>query len=115
MPRPRTNPLKLNRLQCKTLALLQTLAALPRYAIQGPGEGETVIASMPPAHGDHFHLGPWIVMARDATGLGNSSVRAALIRRGLVRDAAGRTVLTAAGKDYETGMAEAILHGGDHD
>ena len=115
MPAPRTNPLKLNRLQCKTLVLLQTLAELPRYATQGPEEGETVIASIPPAHGDHFHLGPWIVLARDATGLGNSSVRAALIRRGLVRDAAGRTVLTAAGKDYETGMSEAILHGSDHD
>ena len=115
MPVPRTNPLKLNRLQCKTLVLLQTLAELPRYATQGPEEGETVIASIPPAHGDHFHLGPWIVLARDATGLGNSSVRAALIRRGLVRDAAGRTVLTAAGKDYETGMSEAILHGSDHD
>ena len=115
MPAPRTNPLKLNRLQCKTLVLLQTLAELPRYATQGPEEGETVIASMPPAHGDHFHLGSWIVLARDATGLGNSSVRAALIRRGLVRDAAGRTVLTAAGKDYETGMSEAILHGSDHD
>ena len=115
MPVPPTNPLKLNRLQCKTLVLLQTLAELPRYATQGPEEGETVIASIPPAHGDHFHLGPWIVLARDATGLGNSSVRAALIRRGLVRDAAGRTVLTAAGKDYETGMSEAILHGSDHD
>ncbi len=115
MPAPRHNPLKLNRLQCKTLALLQALAGLPRYAVEGPEEGETAIASLPPAHGDHFHLGPWIVLARDATGLGNSSVRSALIRRGLVRDAAGRTVLTAAGKDYETGMAKAILHGGDRD
>ncbi len=115
MPATRPNPLKLNRLQCKTLVLLQALAELPRYATPGPEEGETVIDSMPPAHGDHFHVGPWIVLARDATGLGNSSVRAALIRRGLVRDAAGRTVLTAAGKDYETGMAKSILHGSDHD
>lgn len=115
MPAVRPNPLKLNRLQCKTLALLQALAELPRYAIPGPGEGEAVIASIPPAHGDHFHLGPWIVLARDATGLGNSSVRAVLIRRGLVRDAGGRTVLTAAGKDYETGVASSILHRSDHD
>ena len=115
MPETRANPLKLNRLQCKTLVLLQTLADLPRYATQGPEEGETMIASMPPAHGDHFHLGPWIVLARDATGLANRSVFAALTRRGLVRDAGGRTVLTAAGKDYETGVAGSILHGGDHD
>ncbi len=114
MPTPRKNPLKLNRLQCKTLVLLQTLAALPRYATPGPEEGETAIASMPPAHGDHFHLGPYVVLRRDTTGLSNSSVRAALIRRGLVRDMAGRTVLTAAGKDYETGMAGTILHRSDH-
>ena len=115
MPTPRKNPLKLNRLQCKTLALLQALASLPRYSVPGPEEGETAISSMPPAHGNHFHVGPYLVMARDATGLGNSSVRAALIRRGLVRDMAGRTVLSAAGKDYETGMAEAILHRSDHE
>ena len=115
MPATRPNPLRLNRLQCKTLALLQALAALPRYAVEGPGEGETVIASMPPAHGDHFHLGPWIVLARDTTGLGNSSVRTALIRRGLVRDAGGRTVLTAAGRDYETGVAGSILHRSNRD
>ena len=115
MPVSRPNPLKLNRLQCKTLALLQALAGLRRYATPGPEEGETVIASMPPAHGNHFHLGPWIVLARDATGLGNSSVRAALIRRGLVREAGGRTVLTVAGRDYETGIAGSILHRSDHD
>ena len=114
MPAPRANPLKLNRLQCKTLALLQALAELPRYATPGPEEGETVISSMPPAHGNHFHLGPYIVFARDATGLANRSVFTALIRRGLVRDAGAGTVLTAAGKDYETGVAEAILHRSDH-
>jgi len=114
MPTDRSNPLRLNRLQCKTLVLLQALAALPRYALPGPEEGETAIAAVPPAHGDRFHLGPYIVLRRDTTGLSNASVRAALIRRGLVRDMAGRPVLTAAGKNYETGMAETILHRSDH-
>ncbi len=115
MPVARPNPLKLNRLQCKTLVLLQALAGLPRYATPGPEEGEAVIASMPPAHGNHFHVGPYIVFARDATGLRNSAVFAALLRRGLLRDAGGRTVLTAAGRDYETGVAGSILHRSDHD
>lgn len=115
MPAPRANPLKLNRLQCKTLALLQALAELPRHATPGPEEGEASISSMPPAHGNHFHLGPYVVLARDATGLGNRAVFAALTRRGLVRDVDGYTVLTVAGKGYETGVAGSILHRSDHD
>ncbi len=113
----RPNPLKLNRLQLRTLALLQALAEQPRHAMAGPGEGEVEIAALPAAHGDHFHVGPHVVLARDATGLGNPSVRAALVRRGLLAPVspADRMVLTAAGRAYDTGVAEAILHRSDHD
>ena len=71
--------------------------------------------TLPPAHGDHVHIGPAVAAARDATGLGNSNVLNALARKGLLRRGpAGRPVLTAEGMGYETGIAAEILHGADH-
>lgn len=109
------NPLGLNRLQLKTLTLFQALARLPGAA-EPDGEGGARIHSLPHAHGDHFHLGPHVVMGADATGLANQAVWVALARKGLIAEAAFplHLHLTAAGAAYETGLAGEILRGGDH-
>lgn len=111
---PKHNPLGLNPLQLKTLALLQALALLPDHA-RPAGEEGILVDHLPHPHGDHFHLGDAVVASRDATGLANPAAWAALARKGLIKsmfpDAA---VLTQAGIAYETGISDAILHRGDH-
>jgi hypothetical protein len=73
------------------------------------------LSRLPRPHGDHFHVGAALVLAKDASGLGNPAVFGALERKGLVaRGGDGRLVLTAAALGYETGVAEAILHRSDH-
>jgi hypothetical protein len=112
---PKRNPLNLNPLQLKTLVLLQALADLPRHATAGEEADTIVVGNLPDPHGDHFHLGDAVVAAKDATGLRNPSVWAALERKGLIRSRFPEAaVLTAAGRAYETGIADDILHRGDH-
>jgi hypothetical protein len=111
----RSNPKKLNALQLKTLAILQALAAERAFADSPDGDGAVLIHTMPPAHGNHFHVGPAAVLARDATGLGNRNVMSALMRKGLLlASPAGQPVLTAEGVAYDTGIASQILHSTDH-
>jgi hypothetical protein len=108
------NPLNLNPLQLKTLTLLQALALLPD-AKPGEEEGSVTLTTLPDAHGDHFHLGDAVVAGRDATGLRNPAVWAALERKGLVRTQFPQSAtLLAAGRDYETGLKDAILHRSGH-
>src|SRR5260370_10380241 len=108
MPAKR-NPLNLNPLQLKTLTLLQELARLAGKPAP-PGDvgdeaGGLAITELPHPHGDHFHLGAAMVAARDATGLRNPSVWAALERKGLIRPKLPEAViLTALGRQYETGL-----------
>lgn len=106
------NPLKLNALQLRTLTLLQELARHPEHAAPaGGGEGVRV-SNLPAPHGDHFHMGDYVVAARDATGLANEAVFVALERKGLIRSGFPLGALvTQAGLDYDTGLKEAILHG----
>lgn len=114
MPAP-ANPLKLNPLQLRTLAILQALAAEPAFADPPDGEGTVRIRALPHAHGDHFHIGDRVVLAKDATGLANPNVYNVLARKGLIlAGPAGEPVLTAAGLAYETGVAAAVLHAGGH-
>ena len=112
----RPNPKKLNALQLKTLAILQALARERAFADPPDEDGTVLIHSPPHAHGDHFHIGPAVVRARDATGLANPNVMNALARKGLLLGGpAGQPILTAEGLAYDTGLADAILHGGaDH-
>ncbi|MGD9537188.1 MAG: hypothetical protein AB7P52_06475 [Alphaproteobacteria bacterium] len=112
---PVKNPLKLNGLQLKTLAILQALAEAGGAAAD-EASGETVLDHLPHPHGDHFHIGHHVVAARDASGLGNRSVWLALERKGLARILAfpRAIALTKTGRDYDTGLAPAILHGHDH-
>src|SRR5437588_10172050 len=77
--------------------------------------GGVAITQLPDPHGDHFHLGEAVVAARDATGLRNPSVWAALERKGLIRPKLPEAVvLTPLGQQYETGLREVILHRAGH-
>jgi hypothetical protein len=110
---PKRNPLNLNPLQLKTLTLLQALSRLPDHAKE-QSEG-VLVANMPPPHGDHFHLGDAVVATRDASGLFNEAAWVALERKGLIKSHfPDSALLTRAGQDYETGLAEAIIHHADH-
>lgn len=111
---PKSNPLKLNPLQLKTLTLFQELARHPETS-RTLETGEVVLNTLPHPHGDHFHVGRRVVMTRDATGLGNQAVWVALERKGLIRSTFPNALtLTLAGLEYETGLADTILHGSDH-
>jgi hypothetical protein len=111
---PKRNPLGLNGLQLKTLTLLQQLARLSDYSGPGDEAGDIVLTRLPAPHGDHFHLGDAVVASRDATGLHTPAVWAALERKGLVRSTPPTAVLTALGRDYDTGLREQILNVTDH-
>ena len=119
MPPPKRNPLNLNPLQLKTLTLLQELARIAGTPAPSGDDGDEpgglAITELPHPHGDHFHLGDAMVAARDATGLRNPSVWAALERKGLIRPKLPEAViLTAAGQEYDTGLGAAILHRASH-
>lgn len=112
---PKQNPLNLNPLQLRTLALLQALTRIPGNARPAGDDGALLVGNLPPMRGDHFHLGDAVVMSRDASGLRNPAVWVVLERKGLIKsyfpDAAA---VTPAGLAYETGVESAILHRADH-
>ena len=80
---PKTNPLKLNKLQLKTLAILQELARDPRTSSTEDEAGSALITMIPQPHGNHIHVGERVVSTRDASGLWNQAVWNALQRKGL--------------------------------
>jgi hypothetical protein len=112
---PKLNPAKLNPLQLRTLTLLQVIARLPGNA-KPLADGTFQILQFPHAHGDHFHLGDFTVMSRDATGLENQAVWNALTRKGLLKaEYPHQIAITSEGLAYDTGLADQILHrGGGH-
>jgi hypothetical protein len=104
---PRRNPLKLNKLQLRTLALAQLLANDPRSGARDEATGEITLHSLPQPHGDHVHVADIVVSARDVSGFGNPAVWTALQRKGLVRPGGPvGVVLTAEGVAYDTGLME---------
>lgn len=106
----KSNPYKLNGLQLRTLTLLQAIAQIPGASSQ-TAEGDVAITQFPHAHGDHFHLGDATVMGGDATGLENQNVWNALARKGLIKcEWPHRIALTSDGVNYDTGIADQILH-----
>lgn len=112
---PKKNPLNLNALQLKTLTLLQALARLPGHGGPDAEAGGVIVSNLPRPHGDHFHVGHAVVMTRDATGLANPAVWAALDRKGLIRSMFPEAaVLTPAGLAYDTGLGDTMLHHADH-
>ena len=112
---PRKNPLNLNPLQLRTLTLLQELGRLADFSRPADEPGHILIGRIPHPHGDHFHLGPSVVAARDASGLGNPAAWAALERKGLIKSMfPAACLLTPEGQAYETGLAAEILHKAQH-
>lgn len=111
---PKKNPLKLNPLQCKTLVLFQELARHPETSSR-LDSGDVFLSQLPTPHGNHFHVGHKVVLSKDASGLSNGAVWVALERKGLIKGSYPMGVtLTPAGIDYDTGIADQILHGSDH-
>jgi len=90
------------------------------YSRPGEEPDSVVITSLPYPHGNHFHLGDALVASRDASGLRNPAVWAALERKGLIRSLPDCAMLTPLGVGYDTGLRDTILHvgglhvGGDH-
>ena len=112
---PKRNPQKLNKLQLKTLTLLQQIARLPDMATPNEETGEVEITAFPSPHGNHFHLGPYIIFDSDATGLRNEAVWRALNRKALAYGTFPIAItLTSLGLKYKTGLKDQILHGSDH-
>lgn len=109
------NPLKLNKLQLRTLALSQVLAAQDGIAQKNEETGAVTLTQLPHAHGDHVHVGPFVVSSRDASGFANPAVWVALRRKGLVADEAGIGVtLTREGVEYDTGLSDKFIEQSDH-
>jgi hypothetical protein len=108
------NPLNLNPLQLKTLTILQAVAEIDDV-VERKDDGSVKINSLPHAHGNHFHVGKYLVSGADATGLQNSGVWAALERKGLVAtDFPNSVTLTKDALDYDTGLRDSVLHTADH-
>jgi len=104
---PKRNPLKLNNLQLRTLALAQVLASEPGITERDETTGEVTLLRMPEPHGDHVHIGAIVVSGREASGLRNPAVWVALERKGLARSEGSSAVtLTARGVAYETGLGD---------
>jgi hypothetical protein len=102
---PKKNPLKLNKLQLRTLVLSQVLARDPNTAKRDATTGDVTLFQLPHAHGDHAHIGRFTVPLRDLSGFTNPAVWTALVRKGLARECDPHVViLTAAGAEYETGL-----------
>lgn len=112
---PRANPLKLNKLQLRTLALAQVLAGQENIASKNEATGEATIHRLPQPHGDHVHVGPFVVSSRDASGFANPSVWVALERKGMARDYSMMGVtITAEGLAYDTGLSDRFISHSDH-
>ncbi|MEC7488505.1 MAG: hypothetical protein VYA17_02825 [Pseudomonadota bacterium] len=112
---PKKNPIRLNTLQLKTLAIFQHLSRFPETSSRKENSEEILISNLPHPHGNHFHCGNAIVMSRDASGLRNESVWKALERKGMIRSMFPLAVaLSPQGQAYETNIETKILHRSDH-
>lgn len=113
---PKSNPLKLNKLQARTLTLMQELARDPATGSPNVETGEVLLSSLPHPHGNHVHIGPFVVSARDISGFSNKAVWAVLERRGLVRglEFPVALMITPLGQTYDTGLSEQLAQPSDH-
>jgi len=109
----RPNPLKLNKLQLKTLVLAQVLIREGDQGEEDPETGDVTLRAIPHAHGDHVHLGPYTVSSRDISGFTNPAVWVALMRKGLARGGPPIT-LTKEGVAYNTGLDSKFAEVSDH-
>jgi hypothetical protein len=97
--------IKLNNLQKKTLALFQELAKSPETSEKIEESGEVSIAYIPKLHGNHAHIGQFVISANDASGFKNEMVWKTLERKGLARsEFPYRITLTVFGLEFDTGF-----------
>ena len=107
--------IKLNALQSKTLTLLQILARDPDSSTPEGDAGDIRITRLPHAHGNHMHVGEYVVASRDASGLSNKSVLVAFCRKGLVKENwEDKIVLTPEGLSFSTGLENKFVSASDH-
>ena len=112
---PKKNPLKLNKLQLRTLLLMQELARHRQTATTDAATGEATLNALPRPHGNHVHIGDFVVATSDISGFSNEAVWRALERKGLARSNFPMAItLTKPGLDYDTGLSEQLAHPSDH-
>jgi len=110
---------KLNSLQKRTLALFQLLAGSPETGTLNEKTGEVTIFGpgqlMASAHGDHLHIGQYVIAGSDASGFANEAVWRALARKGLIIISAFpmQLTLTRRGLAFDTGLMDQFEHS-DH-
>lgn len=106
--------IKLNSLQQRTLALFQVLASRPESSIVNGETGEVTVSYLPEPHGDHVHIGHFVVSGQDASGFANEAVWRALERKGLITSNFPlQATLTKQGLAFDTGFADQFEHS-DH-
>jgi len=110
---PRANPLKLNKLQLRTLALVQLLISETGQGIHDQDSGDVTLMSLPQPQGDRVYLGRYAVSTREASGFSNAGVWSALARKGLARGGPPVTI-TKQGLAYETGISDMFVKPSDH-
>lgn len=109
------NPLKLNKLQLRTLVLAQVIAKDENSGSIDAETGEGKVLRIPHSHGDHAHIGKFVVSGRDTSGFENPSVWVALERKGLVKPGYPASItLTREGMAYDTGLGDHFLEESDH-
>lgn len=107
-------PIKLNSLQRRTLALFQVLAGNPESSTLNDETGEVTISYLPRPHGDHVHIGHFIVSGQDASGFANEAVWRTLDRKGLITSHFPlQATLTKQGLAFDTGLRDQFEHS-DH-
>ncbi len=112
---PKTPKIKLNPLQSKTLVLLQVLAKDSDSSVAVPDSDDIRITRLPHAHGNHMHVGDYVIHSKDASGLNNPSVWAALSRKGLIRETYPQEIIiTAEGLAFSTGLEDKFMSVSDH-
>jgi hypothetical protein len=109
------NPLKLNKLQLRTLALAQVLAGNTETSLKNEKTGCVALTGLPQGHGNHVHVGNFTVTSRDASGFFNPAVWSALERKGLsLPEGPIRISLTPTALVYDTGLGNKFLTKSDH-
>ncbi len=110
----RKKPIKLNPLQKRTLALFQVLASNPESSSLNSETGEVTISYLPQPHGDHVHIGGFVVSGQEASGFANEAVWQALDRKGLITSNFPiAATITGPGLAFDTGLRDQFEHS-DH-
>jgi len=106
--------IKLNKLQAKTLVLAQQVV-IAQGDVGNNEDGSVTLLRLPQPHGNHVHVGKFVVSVADFTGFDNGNVWSALQRKGLVIEMDGGAIaITQLGLSFETGLGEKFLQASDH-